>query len=459
VTRPPRVAFFPDSFHEVNGVAHTSRHLMAFAVERTLPFLCVHAGQVSRAVREAPSVLRVELERGRMSFGLERGLRFDLGIWRHLPAVRAEVEAFGADLIHVTGPNDVGQLGAYLAHAMGIPLVASWHTNLHDFAACRLERMLAWVPAQARTSATEWARRHSLALILDFYKLAGILLAPNPELQALVSGATGRRVDLMDRGVDTTFFSPRKRRRNNEVFRIGYVGRLSTEKGVRLLAGLEAELIRQGSPPFCFVVVGDGRDRAWLHAHLRYAEFPGILTGSALAATYANMDAFVFPSKTDTFGNVVLESLASGTPAIVSSSGGPKYLIRQGVTGFVADGVDGFCRATLHLMQDPAHRAAMRIHARSRALEVSWPEVFERLYETYAVGIHELHHASGALRSDRGSLTLPARLIHATLSRVIQRAQRRGPSARPAAASLWGSSQLTPHGSNRIMGHMLKARP
>jgi phosphatidylinositol alpha 1,6-mannosyltransferase len=459
VSAAPRVAFFPDSFGEVNGVAHTSRHLMAFAVERHLPFLCVHAGPTSRTVRVTPSVVRVELERGRMSFGLERDLRFDLGLWRHTGTVKAEVEAFGADLIHVTGPNDVGQLGAFLAHAMGIPLVASWHTNLHDFAARRLERLLRWMPSRARPSAAAQARRHALALVLDFYKLADILLAPNPELQALLSEATGRPVHLMERGVDTSLFSPRQRNRITDVFRIGYVGRLSAEKNVRQFAALEAKLIEHGAPPFCFIIIGDGHDRAWLHAHLHYAEFPGVLTGRALAAAYANMDAFVFPSETDTFGNVVLEALASGTPAIVTPSGGPKYLVRDGLTGFVVDGTEGFCRATLDLMRDPVRLSAMRIHARSRALEVAWPDVFEGLYQTYAEGLSLLGTADCVVRHDPDTLTPAARLIRRVVAHIIRRMRRRAAAGRRPQRARWAATGLRGSGPGLEVDGLLNTRP
>jgi phosphatidylinositol alpha 1,6-mannosyltransferase len=93
----PRVAYFPDSFHEVNGVAHTSRHFEAFARSRNLPFLCVHAGDHGPAVRQEGSVTVLELSRGIFSFALEKDLRLDPAFLRHLPFVDEAMERFRPD--------------------------------------------------------------------------------------------------------------------------------------------------------------------------------------------------------------------------------------------------------------------------------------------------------------------------------------------------------------------------
>ena len=109
------MAYFPDSFHEVNGVAHTSRHFEAFARRRNLPFLCVRAGDRAQAVTEDGSVWTLELPRGFLSFALEKDLRFDPAFLRHIPLIDEVLERFQPDLIHITGPSEVGMLGAGLA--------------------------------------------------------------------------------------------------------------------------------------------------------------------------------------------------------------------------------------------------------------------------------------------------------------------------------------------------------
>ena len=107
---------------------------------------------------------------------------------------------------------------------------------------------------------------------------------------------------------------------------LGFCGRLSIEKNVALLARVRTELIAKGITDFRFLIIGHGKEEGWLRQHLPNAEFTGVLRGKDLARAYANMDLFVFPSHTDTFGNVVLEALASGVPAIVTPDGGPRYM-------------------------------------------------------------------------------------------------------------------------------------
>jgi glycosyltransferase involved in cell wall biosynthesis len=124
-------------------------------------------------------------------------------------------------------------------------------------------------------------------------------------------------------------------------------------------------------------------EEPWLREHLRNAEFAGVLRGEQLAEAYANMDMFVFPSHTDTFGNVVLEALASGVPAVVTPSGGPKFLVEDGVTGFVRDD-EGFPAAVEELMRSPERHQAMRKAARESSLSRSWDAVFAGVYAGYA---------------------------------------------------------------------------
>ncbi|HTD97042.1 MAG TPA: glycosyltransferase, partial [Edaphobacter sp.] len=136
--RVPRVAYFPDSFHEVNGVAHTSRNFVSYAERYGLPFLCVRAGQRVEALEDAKELRTLELGRSRTSVWMEKDLEFDPLFWRHGGRIRRELERFRPDVIHITGPSELGMFGAYFAWEMGVPLVASWHTNLHEYAARRM---------------------------------------------------------------------------------------------------------------------------------------------------------------------------------------------------------------------------------------------------------------------------------------------------------------------------------
>src|SRR5215471_7354104 len=141
-----RVALFTDSYDEANGVATTSRALGDFARRRGLPFLSVRNGPQTGYGCE-DSIAHVELKRGLASFAIEFDMRFDTLLWRYFRSTLQRVKAFGPDIIHVTGPGDIGLLGVAIAKALGLYVVGSWHTNLHDFAAWRLQRLLRGLPS------------------------------------------------------------------------------------------------------------------------------------------------------------------------------------------------------------------------------------------------------------------------------------------------------------------------
>lgn len=388
----PRIAFFTDSYAEVNGVAHTSRMLAAFAKRRELPFLCVHAGSPDRetgrlnpnaTVITDGSLQRLALPRSRFGFKLDSDLHFDLLMMRHARLALETVRAFNPDVIHITGPSDIGLLGLYVARRLKLPIVMSWHTNVHEYASRRLKKLLPYLPDVRRFSLAGAAEKLSLKLTLLFYKFGKVFLAPNNELAELLRQTINRPVMLMRRGVDTTLFSRAKRRRSDDIFTIGYVGRLTPEKNVRLLAELEKGVRAAGAKEFRFVIVGDGSERDWLRQHMQTAQFPGVLKGEALARAYANFDVFIFPSRTDTFGNVVLEAQASGVPAIVSNQGGPKFIVCDEETGIVAASKRQFLNATLNLMAQPQLRRQMGEAARELACQTTWDNVFEQVWLAY----------------------------------------------------------------------------
>jgi phosphatidylinositol alpha 1,6-mannosyltransferase len=382
---PPRVAYFPDSFHEVNGVAHTSRHFEAFARRRNLPFLCVRAGHRPQALVEEGNVWTLELPRGLLSFAIEKDLRFDPAFLRHIPLIEEVLDRFKPDLVHITGPSEVGMLGAGLAWDFNLPLAASWHTNVHEYAARRSDWFLRLLPREQAGAAGKTIEDIAMGAISGFYKQAKVLFSPNLELCGQLQNLTDRPCHLMPRGVDAALFHPSRRNRSpgDRDHVLGFVGRLSVEKNVALLARVQEQLERLGHRSFHFLIVGHGSEEAWLRQRLPRAEFTGVLRGEALSAAYANMDLFVFPSHTDTFGNVVLEALASGVPAIVTPDGGPKTIVRDGDTGRIVPDEE-FAPAVSAVLRDPAKHAQMREAARAYALTASWDAVFEGVYAAYA---------------------------------------------------------------------------
>jgi len=259
----PRVAYFPDSFHEVNGVAHTSRHFEAFARRRNLPFLCIRAGDRPQALIEDGNVWTLELPRGFLSFALEKDLRYDPAFLRHIPLIGEVLERFRPDLVHITGPSEVGMLGAGLAHHQHLPLAASWHTNVHEYLARRSNWFLRHLPDPQAAAAQQKIEDLTMATAAKFYSVAQVLYAPNPPLCQLLERTTGRPCHLMPRGVDAALFHPSKRSRepNDNQFVLGFVGRLSVEKNVTLLPQIQQELEAMGVTNFRFLIVGQETSR------------------------------------------------------------------------------------------------------------------------------------------------------------------------------------------------------
>src|SRR5580658_4778790 len=258
----PRVAYFPDSFHEINGVAHTSRQFEDFARRRNLPFLCVRAGNRNPRLLTEGNLTTLELRRGALSFALDKDLSFDPGFLRHLPAITRALREFRPDIVHITGPSENGILGAALANHLHLPLAASWHTNVHEYAARRSNWFLRHLPERRRQAAANIIETLALNATALYYALARVLFAPNPGLCRLLEERTHRPCHLMRRGVDTHLFCPVHRRRAAEdrEFVLGFVGRLSVEKNVALLAQVQQQLTARGITSFRFLVIGQGAE-------------------------------------------------------------------------------------------------------------------------------------------------------------------------------------------------------
>jgi phosphatidylinositol alpha 1,6-mannosyltransferase len=389
LTAPLRVALFSDSFHEANGVATLSREFAAFAQRQQLPFFCVHSGARTQITRQQ-SFTTLELKRGLAAFPLDHELYCDPLLSRYKNWVLAQLRPFQPDLVHITGPGDMGVLGFWVAHCLGIPLVASWHTNLHEYAGRRLDKLLSFIPERWRRQICNTAERQSLRACVGFYGLARFLFAPNQTMAGLLEERTRRTAFLMAHGVDTEVYSPSLRSQRASSFCIGYVGRLTPEKNVRLLVELEKNLIAAGQRDFRFLVVGEGGEKEWLRKNLQSGEFPGVLRGDALAKAFAGMDAFVFPSRTDTFGLVLLEALASGVPVVVNPETGARVGVRHGITGFHAEDLNSYTRSVLLLMNSETVRREMSCAAREFACSKAWREVFEQLYRTYEIGLESI---------------------------------------------------------------------
>ncbi len=362
----------------------TCRRLVDYAARTEQPMLCIHAAPTNYEKTEG-SVTHFALKRSPLAILLDEDLAFDPLFLRKYRTIRRKIKEFKPDVIHITGLNDISIIGVLLAWRLDIPALGSWHTNIHEFASSRIRRIFKWLPGV--DGIAKFAEKKIKGGSMLYYKIPHVVLSPNQELVDELGRRTGRVSKLMGRGVDPDYFSPEKRTVNDNLFRIGSVGRLRAEKNVRTLVDVEKAFIDAGIEDYEFLVVGEGNEREFLEENLKRKTLTGFLSDEPLAEAYANMDVFVFPSETDAFGNVAQEANASGVAAIVSDKGGPKFIIKDGVTGYVAKEKQDYALRAVELYQNREKLAAMKAAARDSAVSNSWDAIFSGVFDSYREAI------------------------------------------------------------------------
>jgi glycosyltransferase involved in cell wall biosynthesis len=289
----------------------------------------------------------------------------------------AQLRRFQPDLVHLAGTMALGVAGRHAARRLGVPLVGAYHT---DF------------PAYTAHYGLGFLRDLAYRYLRWVHNSCALTLCPSLATIADLRTHGFRRLRLWGRGVDTERFHPRH---HSEAWRASvgaqpgervllYVGRLAPEKRIDLLANTLPAL-----PNTRLVLVGDGPARPALEQRLSGlpAHFTGYLRGDELATAYASADLFVFPSDTETFGQVIQEAMASGLPVVAARAGGAMDLVRDETTGalFRPGSAAELREQTLRLVRAPEQRAAMGAAGRAAAERRSWGRVMDELlghYET-----------------------------------------------------------------------------
>jgi glycosyltransferase involved in cell wall biosynthesis/predicted metal-dependent phosphoesterase TrpH len=357
----PRVAILADGIGSTHGVTRVIEEIRQRGVR----------GFEIEIIGTDPGVDR------RLSAVAELDVPYYPGLRIGVPSLSAAVQtlADGAfDVIHACSPGPVGIAGALVGRGMGIPLVGSYHTELAAYAGLRSGE-------QRVADATAWG-------VGAFYRACDLVLSPSPASDAALAeiGVSAEKVARWDRGVDSVRFDPQRRDRASlpGAVSVLYAGRITREKGIELL--IDAFLrARERFPSLHLVLAGGGPEEEDVRERIGDgATFLGWLEGEQLARTYASADMLLFPSHTDTFGQVILEAQASGLAVVAVAAGGPLSLIEHRVSGLLcppdasplADAIDELARAPL--LRERLARAGLQA-ARQR----TWEQALARLGSGY----------------------------------------------------------------------------
>lgn len=367
-----RVALFTGAYnHIADGVSLTLNRLVEY-LERHNVEVRVFAPTVSNPpiqhagkLTPIPSLAMPGRREYRVAFGLTR-------------RAQRELDAFSPNVIHIATPDFLGRAALRYAQRNGIDTVSSYHTHFSSY--LKYYKM-------------EFLEARLWAYLKRFYGECKHVYVPSPSM-ADVLRCHGITDGLLywPRGVDTERFHPRHRsaawRKERGIgdgdVVVGFVSRLVQEKGLHVLVEV-AQRLRGGEGKHRFLVVGDGPARPDLEEQMPDAIFTGYLDGAQLASAYASADVFFFPSETETFGNVTLEAMASGLPAVCANATGSNALVEHGQTGFLAPPTDAaaFEEYVRQLVVDASLRERMSVASRSRAKEYAWDAVLDRMLRYY----------------------------------------------------------------------------
>lgn len=364
--RSLRIAVVTETYPpEVNGVALTLQRVVEGLRERHHDVQLVRPRQHAEDLAITTSRFEEVLMRG---VPIPRYPALKLG----LPARRALVKLWSVqrpDVVQIATEGPLGWSALHAAMRLKLPVASDFRTNFH---------------AYARHYGVGWLYRPIMGYLRKFHNRTAFTMVPTESLRQDLEGSGFKRLVVVTRGVDTRRFDPA---RHSDALRSTwgagprdpvalYVGRLAPEKNLATL--IEAmRAMRAATPSTRLVIVGDGPERAALAAALPDAHFAGARHGDDLAAHFASADLFVFPSLTETFGNVTTEAMASGLAVIAFDHAAAGQLIRDGVNGTIAPAGDrsAFVANALRLASDNDAAVRLGAAARASALELGWERI------------------------------------------------------------------------------------
>lgn len=370
-----RIAFFLDNLLEnLDGVSNTSFRIIERFEEygiTPLFFTC----QPPRSARFEFPVFRCPY----LTFPYAKDYR--LAIKGKKKKIFKRLDEFKPDLIQWSSPSVLGKYATEYSQLRGVPNLTIYHSHFSSYV-----DYIKWLPFKSAI------RSFLDRKLVRLYEKANLILPPTLSMKEYLMevGLDASKIAIWGRGVDTKKFSPAYRSADlikkwgaQDKTKILFVSRLVHYKETDMLIRL-SKILREATT---LIITGEGPEREKLERECvpEKTLFTGKKVGEELAAVYASSDIFIFPSLTDTFGNVVLEAMASGLPVLAADEGGPKNIIKQGETGYLLEPKNekAFNDKIDLLIENKAHYDEMRQNALQYARNVSWDNIIKQLYHYY----------------------------------------------------------------------------
>jgi len=384
--RSLRVAVVTETYPpEVNGVAMTVARIVQGLHRRNHDVQLIRPRQADGEAADRGARFHEVLMRG---LPIPRYPDLRMGV----PSKRALVKLWSAhrpDVVHVATEGPLGWSALQAARHLRLPICSDFRTNFH---------------AYSRHYGIGWLHRPIMAYLRKFHNRTQCTMVPTDALRRDLEALGFHRLTVVTRGVDTRLFDPRRRSQELRAqwgvaaddLLVTCVGRLAPEKNLdTLMTAFEA--IERGNARARLLVVGDGPLRAELQARCPGAVFAGQRVGDDLAAHFASADLFLFPSLTETFGNVTTEAMASGLPVVAFDYAAAAQLIRSGDNGVLVPFADvpAFVRSAVELAGDRARRLALGAQARRSACELGWDSIVARFESVLGTVIGQVEPVDG----------------------------------------------------------------
>jgi len=367
-----RVAVFSGNYNYcADGVALVLNRLVAYLLTRGVQVEVFAPTAKTPALQHAGTLVSVPS----VSFPLNSNYRIAWGIPKR---VRRRIREFAPHLFHLASPDALGFAALRFARRLGIPAVATYHTHFGEY---------------MKYFGLGFLEPLTWKVMRRFYNRTHETYVPSASMRDLLRGKgfTGP-MEVWEHGVDIAKFNPATRslewRRSQGIqdheILVGFVGRVVWEKAVAVWGDIIQKLEQSGRP-IKSVMIGAGPALESMKARLKHTLFPGYMPHESLATVFASMDAFLYPSVSETFGCVTLEAMASGVPPVAANATGSRDIITDGIDGFLCQpgNIDDFANRVLQLVDDLTLRERLREAGVRHAAGCTWEKVLGEMVEHY----------------------------------------------------------------------------